>query len=228
MIIKQRNVSIGSLTAIVEPQPSPDAYSARRRLILSQSPAANVDVVDPIIAHLAIARGPEPVPFVVQLSAHEWSFGRRTAPQVIVHRGRHWRRRAYRADAIAGAINHRMGITDGADLAAAQVIEGLAQERARTTLRAQLDHPAIFPGRSHHLPAFPEVVGKGFLDINVLARLAGPDCRQRMPVIGQSDDHSVNSLVVQDPAKVHVSGDRFTPILERPAFTVKDRLVHIA
>src|ERR1039458_1838178 len=121
-----------------------------------------------------------------------------------------------------------MGITDGADLAAAQVIEGLAQERARTTLRAQLDHPAIFPGRSHHLPAFPEVVGKGFLDINVLARLAGPDCRQRMPVIGQSDDHSVNSLVVQDPAKVHVSGDRFTPILERPAFAVKERLVHIA
>ena len=49
-----------------------------------------------------------------------------------------------------------------------------------------------------------------------------------MPVIGRSDDHRINALVVQNPAEVNVSGDVFASILKRLEFAVQMRLVHIA
>src|SRR5438093_13350458 len=121
-----------------------------------------------------------------------------------------------------------MRVANGTDLAAAQVVERLAQERARTILRAHMDHPAVLPGRRHHLLSFPEVVGKRLLDIHVLAGLTGPNRRQRMPVIGQGDDHRVDGFVVENSAEVAVRGDLFAPVLERLGFAVEVRLVHVA
>src|SRR5438552_17800417 len=121
-----------------------------------------------------------------------------------------------------------MRIANGTDLAAAQVVERLAQKRARTILSAHLDHAAVLPGRRHHLLSFPELVGKRLLNINVLAGLTGPNCRQRMPVIGQSDDHRVDGFVVENPAKVAVSSELFAPVLERLGFAVDVRLVNVA
>src|SRR5213083_1535403 len=108
-----------------------------------------------------------------------------------------------------------MRIANGPDWAAAQVVERLPQERARTILRAHLDHAAVLPGRRHHLLSFPKIVGKRFLDINVLAGLTGPNRRQRMPMIGQADDHRVDGFVVENSAEVAVSSDLFVSVLER-------------
>ena len=40
-----------------------------------------------------------------------------------------------------------------------------------------LDHAAVLAGRRHHLLPFPQVVRERLLDVDVLARLAGPDRR---------------------------------------------------
>jgi hypothetical protein len=53
-----------------------------------------------------------------------------------------------------------------------------------------------------HFPAFPDIVGRGFFDVDVLARLAGPDGRERVPVIGGDDGDGVNLLVVKNHAEV--------------------------
>jgi len=184
--------------------------------------------MDSIVARLAVAGCPEPMPFVVQLLAHQRRLGRRTTPEIIVHRGRQRRRRADLADAVTRPVNQRVSIANGAELATSQVVKRLAQERARTILHAHLDHAPISPGRRHHLTALPQVIGKRLLDINVFAGLARPDRRQRVPVVGRRDDHRVDALVVQNSAEVSVSSDRFAPVLEGLEFAVQERPVHVA
>src|SRR4030095_11866491 len=114
---------------------------ARRRLILSQSPSAKVHDMDSIVAHLAVAGGPEPMPFVVQLLSHERRPGSGTTPEIVVYRGGQRRWCAHGADAVASAKHQRMTVTNGAKLAAAQVVKDLAQQRAGTILSSDLDHP---------------------------------------------------------------------------------------
>ena len=49
-----------------------------------------------------------------------------------------------------------------------------------------------------------------------------------MPVIGQGDDNCIDGFVVQNSAKIAVSGDLLAPILERLGLAVEVRLVHVA
>src|SRR5581483_125960 len=80
LIIKQRDLRIRRFPAIIKPKPSANAQRPRRQSVLSQSPAAEINDMDPVIAHLTVARRPKPMPFVVQLSAHERPFRSRAAP----------------------------------------------------------------------------------------------------------------------------------------------------
>src|ERR1043166_1502222 len=149
LIIEKSNLSIGRLPAVIEGKAAPDAYSARRRLVLAQSPAADIDHMNPIISHFTIASVPKPMPFIMQLFAHQRSFGRRTAPELVIDCCRGWSRRADFADAVTGPIHQGMRKTDFAQLAAAQVIKDLAQQRARTVLCAHLHDPSIFSRGGH-------------------------------------------------------------------------------
>src|SRR5207247_857983 len=69
LVVQERDVCVSGFAAVVEREAPPNAHGARRRLVLSQSPSAKVNDVDSIVAHLAVAGGPEPMPFVVQLFA---------------------------------------------------------------------------------------------------------------------------------------------------------------
>src|SRR5262249_9807300 len=161
----QGDLGIGGLAAIIETESPANADRARSRLVLSQRQAANVDNMHPVIAHLAIAGIPEPVPFVMQLVAHQRAVGSRTAPAIIVYRGRHsvWRRDF--ADACARSINQGVRETDRPELAVMQLFKGAPQQLTGTILRADLDHAPVLAGGGDHLLTFPEVVGKGFFDI---------------------------------------------------------------
>ena len=60
----------------------------------------------------------------------------------------------------------------------------------------------ILAGRLDHLPAFEDVVRCRLLDVHVLAGLAGPDRRQRVPVVGRGERNGVDRLVVEHRAIV--------------------------
>ncbi len=69
-----------------------------------------------------------------------------------------------------------------------------------------LDDPLVFSGGGDHLAALEEVVRAGFFDIHILARLAGPDRRQRVPAISQAVGHRIDRLIVKHLPHVAVDG----------------------
>jgi hypothetical protein len=123
-----------------------------------------------------------------------------------------------------------MGVTDTANVAAirSQRVERLPEKGARSILRADLHHPAVLPGGRHHLLPFPKIMGKGFFDIHILARLAGPHRGQRVPVVRQGDDHRVDRFVIEDAAQIAESRNRLAAILEGLQLAIEMRRIHIA
>ena len=69
-------------------------------------------------------------------------------------------------------------------------------------LRADLDHAVVLARRLAHLVALVDGLRQRLLDIDVLARLAGQDGGAGVPVVGSGDDHAVDVLVLEHPAKV--------------------------
>ena len=227
-VIQERDQCVGGLAVVVEGEAAADADRPRGRLVLSQRPAADVDDVDAVVAHLAIAGGPEPVPVVVQLLAHQRPLGRRAAPEIVIDRGGHRRGLADFADAGPRAVDDGAGPADCAELAAAKILECLLQGQTGTALRAHLDHAAMLAGGGDHLPAFPEVVAERLFHVDVLARLTGPDGCQGVPMIRQGDDHRVDILVVQQLTDVVVGGNAGAAFFHGRSFTIEVGTVYIA
>src|SRR5262245_29748972 len=121
-----------------------------------------------------------------------------------------------------------MGIPYGTKMAAAQIFKRLAQQLARAIQCSYLDHAAMLASRSYHLLAFPDVIRKRLLNINILACLTCPDRRQRVPMIGCSDHHGVDRLVVENSSQIGVSRNFFAPILEWLEFAFDESLIRVA
>ena len=64
---------------------------------------------------------------------------------------------------------------------------------------AHLANPAVPAHRLNHRPAFGDTERKRLLDIHVLARLAGLNRLQRVPVVGRGDDHRVHLFHREQP-----------------------------
>src|SRR5262245_10814350 len=75
-VVQERDVGVGRLAAVVEGETAADAQGTRGRSVLAQGPAADVDDVDAVVPHLAVARAPEPVPLVMELLAPKRRLGR--------------------------------------------------------------------------------------------------------------------------------------------------------
>ena len=74
--------------------------------------------------------------------------------------------------------------------------------QAAALLRAVLHDAAMLGGGLDALAAFEDVVADRLLDVHVLARLAGPDRDQRVPVIAGGHRHGVEILVIERRANV--------------------------
>jgi hypothetical protein len=92
-----------------------------------------------------------------------------------------------------------------------------------------LDDSIVFAGGFDTLVALENVVAARLLDVNILARLAGPDSCQRMPVIGRSNGDSIDILVFQQLANIDVSaGLAVVSLLKCTALAVQDFPIDIA
>ena len=63
-------------------------------------------------------------------------------------------------------------------------------------LRSVLHHAPVLLRCGHELPPFINAVRERLFHIYILARLAGPHCSQRVPVIRCRNRHCVNLLVL--------------------------------
>src|SRR5215475_1021285 len=169
----------------------------------SQAPAADVHLVNALVADVAIAVVPVPVPVVVKAVGIERARGRGPQPQVIINALRDGTV-LFLADRFAPFETKPASHINIAYHALPQLLHGFAQRGGRTAVRAVLDDAVVFACGVDELLAFPITMRTGLFDINVLARLASPDAHQRVPVIRRCDRDGVNRLVFEQLPNVHV------------------------
>jgi len=127
------------------------------RVLHAQAPTRNVQLVDALIAQIAVAVIPEPVPVVMEAVPCEGVLRRRAQPEVIVHaRGHGFHRRS--ADRIAPLEAQASCHVDVADQALANLPHPLLQRYRRTALTALLDDAVILARRRHNLLRLEHVV----------------------------------------------------------------------
>ena len=231
-VVHDGDLGVGrlALVAIAEPAAqAEDGLGERRagavpaRARSRDQPAGNVHLVDALVADVAVAEVPEPVPVVMdQVGVIRLLRGRAEPDVEIELLGRI--RDRFDADAAARLVAQGPRDQQLAELARLDRRGGQGPVAAGAALRAVLDDPVVPPRGLDGDPAFVDVVAARFFDVDVLARLAGPDRDQGVPVVGRGDRDGVDRLVVEHAADVLHGGrrpaalllDLVEPLLVRP------------
>src|SRR5437762_12651871 len=102
---------------------------------LAHAPSQNIDQVDPVVAELAVAEIPEPVPVVVDQILMIGLQGCGTQPQVPVEPGRRLHG-LLEPNGIAAAGEEEIGLVDIADGAVMDELDRLSEAAPPAPLRA--------------------------------------------------------------------------------------------
>lgn len=169
-------------------------------------PAGDIHLMNALVAHVAVAEVPEPVPVVVDEVAVEGLFGSGSKPKVKIHVAGD-----FFVGLVANAPSRLAAVAFGneefAVLAAVNGGDLLGPSAAGAALRAVLDDAVVFAGGFNALAAFKDVVAAGLLDVDVFAGLASPDGDEGVPVVGRGNGDGVDGVVFQELADVGVGGD---------------------
>src|SRR5713226_866421 len=173
--------------------------------IQSQTPAHDVELVNTLVADLAIAVVPQNVPTgAARLRVSLLRIGdlrRRAEPGVPVQP------RRYGIDCYLSRTGPRLvGETsrhiDPPDHALLQLGHSFHDVWAGTVLSPVLNDAVVLVGRLDNFLTFGEIVRAGLLHVDIFAGLACPDGPQCMPMIWCGETDGVNALVVQYLAHV--------------------------
>ena len=169
----------------------------------TQSPANDVQLVDALVADLAVAVILEKPPAAdgqLVVGFH----GGRPHPEVPVHTLGHGLGRAATAgaDLVGDAPCH----VDPADGPGLELLDPFADLGTGAALGAVLHDPLVLAGGLDHLAALEDVVRGGLFHVDVLAGLAGPDRFQGVPVVGRGQRHGVDRLVIEQLAVIRKQG----------------------
>ncbi len=213
LVIEVGNLRVGGLADVVgltatEPPANAEAMSGQTRI--AQRPASDVHLVGTLVADVAAPGVPHPVPNVVQLGAMQWHHVGRAAPQIVVHSIRHrigTVRSVYNAVGPGAApfVTEAANPFDLADVAFTNPCKRRRMSLGRTLLRTDLHDAVVLAGGLHHFAAFPNLVRSGLFDVNVFTRLAGPDGRQRVPVVRRGRGDRVDVLAVEQLSHVGIA-----------------------
>src|SRR5262252_3375182 len=194
----------------------------------AHAPAADVHLMNPLVADVAIAVIPVPVPVVVKAVEIERTRERGPQPQVVINALRDGTVRLL-ADRVAPFETKPASHINVADHALPQLLRGFSQRGGRTAVCAVLDDAVVLTRGGDELLAFPITMRAGLFDINVLARLASPDAHQRVPVIRRGDRDGVNRLVFEQLANVHILFGPLARVLFNLAASLLEHgVVHVA
>ena len=152
--------------------------------------------MDPLVAHVAVAEIPVPVPVVVNVVAAEGPVGRRPEPEVVVERRRERARPASGRWPGASGRRGRAPCTPCRSSPSAGAGRPPGWPPSCGAARRAGRCAGTCRAASTSLPPLPDVVGGRLLDVDVLARLAGPDRRQGVPVVGCRHGDDVDLLVL--------------------------------
>ncbi len=159
--------------------------------------------MDTLVADVAVAGIPEPMPVVLEAQRIERPHGRRPEENIPIHAGWHRPIGGF-SDRLALLEAQSFGVVDLSDRALAQQLDGSPLVWNAAALHAHLHHAIVFARRLQHLLAFEDVVGGGLFYVHILASLAGPDGRQRVPVVGRGDGDCIDILIFIKLAQILV------------------------
>src|SRR6185312_12771190 len=128
-----------------------------------------------LVADIAIAGRPEPVPVIEKLILGERHHWRGTAEFIPIDSGGHRldRRVSDGFPALKAEASRHVHFADDAILKHLDRAYFMSDAAA---LRADLHDAAILARRRNHLHAFVEIVASGLFNVNILAGLARPHC----------------------------------------------------
>src|SRR5215471_13773523 len=157
-----------------------------------------------LIADVAVASVPNPVPVVVEAITREWLHRRGARPQVVIDTG--WDR-FFRSptNRVAPLVAQPSSQIDLSNQSLVDLLDSLDHSFARTALCTVLHDAVVFSRSFDKLLALPPIVRARLLDVDVFARLAAPDSHEGVPVVGSRDGDGIDGLVIKQLAKVCVS-----------------------
>ena len=173
-------------------------------------PSGLVHFMDALVSDVAIAKIPEPVPVVVNQVGVKSLL--RCRPQPDVER----QLAGGSPVGLTPMLGARLVAEGSRDLKLAELSRldhgnRMSPIPRGTALRTVLDDPVVTPRGFDGHPTFVHVVAARFFDVDVLARLAGPDRDQRVPVIRRGNRDSVDRLIIEHPANV-LNGRRLASV----------------
>ena len=171
----ENDLGVGRGAVVVVAEPAADAEDTAGESGFAEEPAGEVHLVDALVADVAVAGGPDPVPIVVEVFAAERVFWGRTTPDIVIDGGRDGLGAGGLADARAAFVAKAASEDDFTEVTILKPLTGLLDAGVGADLDAGLDDAVIFAGGLDELATFPDVVGDGFLDVNIFAGLDGPD-----------------------------------------------------
>ena len=180
--------------AIVPKEFSTHGSDALRKLVYPQSPHAEIGFVDALVAHIAIAIVPMPVPVVVNKVFAERTHWCRPAPEVVVQSRRNWRD-ALVANVWPSAVHQSARHVYPTNQSFFEVFHRFADGHRAAQLHTVLNNAVVFIGRFDHLLALVNIVCGGLFHVNVFTCLTGPDGLQCMPVVRCGKRYGINIFV---------------------------------
>ena len=228
-VIEIDDLRVGRVAGVFVAEAAADADRTRGELVFAEEPAGDVHLMDALVAHVAVAGVPVPMPIVVDAGTIEILLLGRAAPEVVIERRGNLQRRFEFADAEPRLVAGAERVLDLAELAAADEGDGILEALAGARLGAALHEAVVLAGGLDHLPAFPDVVRDGLLDVDVLAGLSGGDGDPGMRVIRRGDRDGVDVFAFEQLAEVGVGVELVAvPLLEAVGHAVEDLFIDVA
>src|SRR5262245_58913699 len=167
----------------------------------AEPPAGDVEVMDAVVADVAAPEVVPPAPDAGQQVRAVGYGRRRPQPEIEVEVGGR-RGRLRLADRAPALAVPGLGHQDLADLAALDLLDGLAHAGGAAALRPHLEALPRAARRLHHQPPLADIVARWLLDVDVLPRLEGEDRRRSVPVVGGGDEDRIDGAVIEDLSQV--------------------------
>src|SRR5690606_29023413 len=138
----------------------------------------DIHLVDALVAEVAIAGIPHPVPIVVELLAGERLLRGGSAPEIVIESFGDRLFAFHFADAGAALVADATGPEEFTEVAFLSPFRSGMEPSGGAALRACLDDALVFARGFDQLAAFEDIVGNRLLHIDILARLRCPDAGQ--------------------------------------------------
>ena len=196
-VVVKDDLSVRGLTIVIVAQSAADAPDPGREFGLAEKPPGDVHLMDSLVAEIAVAVIPEPMPVVVKALSLNRGHRRRAAPQIVINVGWRLLRGIDLADARAGFVTQAAGEDDSAEVTGANPLDGLLDREAGAALGAGLNDSLVFARGFDQLVAFPDFMADGLFHIDIFARLHGPEGGQGVPVVRRGNGNSVDVVLLQ-------------------------------